>query len=96
MKMAEGKSERLQPSTGEVQAAIGSSIGGARACVAAHDKPSRAAVTFGSDGRVKSVSVSGPAAGTPAAGCIRAALKRARVQPFAKPSFTAAATVRPP
>lgn len=84
-----------KPSTGAVQAAIGAVMGGARACVAGHDAPSRATVTFGSDGRVTSVGVSGPAAGTPAESCIRAALSKARVQPFARPSFGVSATVRP-
>lgn len=84
-----------KPSTGAVQAAVGSVMGGARACVAGQDGPSRATVTFGSDGRVQSVSVSGPAAGTPAEACIRAALSKARVQPFARSSFSVGATVRP-
>jgi len=84
-----------KPSTGAVQAAIGQVLGGARACVAGQDGPSRATVTFGSDGRVQSVSVSGPAAGTPSEACIRAALSKARVQPFARPTFSVGATVRP-
>ncbi|MEZ4226618.1 MAG: hypothetical protein R3B13_37065 [Polyangiaceae bacterium] len=77
-----------KPSAGAVQAAVGSVLGSARACVAGHKEPSRATLTFGSEGRVSSVSVSGPAAGTAAEGCIKSALSRARVQPFARPSFT--------
>ncbi len=92
---AQAEPTRLQPSTGEVQAALGAVMGSARACVAAHDQPSRAAVTFGSDGRVSGVSVSGGAAGTPASACIEGALRRARVAPFSKASFSAAATIRP-
>lgn len=84
-----------QPSSGAVQAAVGSVLGSARACVAGHDAPSRATIVFGSDGGVQNVAVSGPAAGTPAEACIRAALKRARVAPFAKPSFSVGVTVRP-
>jgi hypothetical protein len=84
-----------QPSTGAAQAAVAQVIGSARACVAGHDAPSRATLVFGSDGRVQSVSISGPAAGTPAEACIRAALSRARVEPFAKPTFSVGATVRP-
>jgi hypothetical protein len=84
-----------KPSVGAVQAAIGSVLGGARACVAGQDAPSQATVTFGSDGRVQSVGVSGPAAGTPAAACIKAALSKARVQPFARPTFTVGTPVRP-
>jgi hypothetical protein len=84
-----------KPSTGAVQAAIGSVMGSARACVAGQGEDSRASISFGSDGRVKSVGVSGKAAGTPAEACIRAALSKARVQPFARPSFSVGATIRP-
>lgn len=84
-----------KPALGAVNAAIGAVMGGARACVAAHDAPSRATVVFGSNGRVQNVQVSGPAAGTPAEGCIQSALRSARVQPFADPSFSVAVTVRP-
>lgn len=84
-----------KPSTGAVQAAIGSVMGSARACVAGHDEASRATITFGSDGRVQSVAVSGKAAGTPAEACIKAALGKARVQPFARPTFGVGAAIRP-
>jgi hypothetical protein len=84
-----------QPSNGAAQAAVAQVIGSARACVAGHDAPSRATIVFGSNGRVQSVSISGPAAGTPAEACIRAALSGARVEPFAKPTFSVGATVRP-
>ncbi|MFO0566561.1 MAG: hypothetical protein U0263_12910 [Polyangiaceae bacterium] len=84
-----------KPSTGAVQAAIGSVMGSARACVAGQDEDSRATITFGSDGMVKSVAVSGKAAGTPAEACIKAALGKARVQPFARPTFSVGATIRP-
>jgi hypothetical protein len=84
-----------KPSTGAVQAALGSVIGGARSCVSGQERPSSATVVFGSDGRVQSVAVSGAAAGTPAAACIRSALEKARVHPFAKPTFSASVTIRP-
>jgi hypothetical protein len=84
-----------KPSTGAVQAAIGAVMGGARACVAGQQEASSATVTFGSDGRVQSVSVAGPAAGTPAEACIKAALSKALVQPFARPTFSVGAKVRP-
>ena len=84
-----------KPSTGAVQAAIGSVLGSARACVAGHKQPSRATLTFSSDGRVRSVAISGPAAGSGAEGCIRSALSRARVQPFSRPTFSVGVTVRP-
>jgi hypothetical protein len=84
-----------KPTTGAVQVALGSVIGGARSCVSGQDRPSSATIVFGSDGRVQSVVVTGAAAGTPAAGCIRSALEKARVHPFAKPTFSASATIRP-
>ena len=83
------------PSQGAVQGAMGSVRDAARACVAGQTESSRATITFGSSGSVSSVSVSGGAAGTPAAGCIQAALKRARVGPFKKDSFTVSMTIRP-
>jgi hypothetical protein len=84
-----------KPSTGAVNAALGSVMGAARACVAGQEGPSTARVVFGSDGSVQSVAVSGAAAGTPAAACIEGAFRRARVQPFAAPSFSINTTVRP-
>jgi hypothetical protein len=83
------------PSQGAIAGAIGSVRDAARACVAGQTEPSRATITFASNGSVSSVSVGGGAAGTPAAGCIQAALKRARVAPFKKSSFTVGVTVRP-
>ncbi len=97
MKPAEGTTNGLpdKPTTGQVAVAVGAVLGSARACVAGQDQPSRAVIVFGSNGRVKSVSVSGPAAGTPAAGCIRAALSQARVQPFARSQFSVGTPIRP-
>lgn len=83
-----------RPSTGAVQAAIGSVMSPARACVAG-GAAAPAQITFGSDGSVSSVAVSGTAAGTPAASCIEAALKRARVAPFTNHSFSLNIWVRP-
>ncbi len=84
-----------RPATGAVQAAIGSVMGAARSCVAGASTPTPAQVMFASDGTVKAVTVSGPNAGTPAASCIESALKRARVAPFASPSFALMVWVRP-
>jgi hypothetical protein len=86
-----------KPSVGAVQAAMASVLGGARACVAGHSAPSSAVLVFGGlDGRVQSVTVQGPAAGTPSESCIRTALKQARVQPFALDTFTVRTTpIRP-
>lgn len=85
-----------RPSVGAIQGAVGSVMGGARSCLAGQETGSKATVTFGADGRVKSVSVAGPAAGTPAEGCVRSALMGARVPPFSEPEYSASFTVRPP
>jgi hypothetical protein len=85
-----------RPSTGAAQAAVGSVLGAARSCLAGQPQGSSATLVFGSNGEVTSVGVNGPAAGTPAATCIQSALKKARVQPFAAPSFSLGVTVRPP
>ncbi|HVU02008.1 MAG TPA: hypothetical protein VHE30_09660 [Polyangiaceae bacterium] len=85
-----------EPSLGAVQAAVGSVMTAARSCLAGQEGASRAKIVFSSNGHVLSVAVSGPAAGTPAEGCVRSALMGARVQPFSEPSFSASITVRPP
>jgi hypothetical protein len=85
-----------RPSAGAAQAAVGAVLGAARACIAGRPSPSSATIVFGSSGEVSQVSVGGEAAGTPAASCIESALKKARVQPFAAPTFSLAVTVRPP
>jgi hypothetical protein len=85
----------VKPSTGAVQAALGSVMSGARHCVAGDDTASSAVVVFASDGHVQSVTVRGPAAGKPSGACIEAQLSRARVQPFAAATFSINATVRP-
>ena len=97
LRPADSRSGELpaKPTTGAVQAALGSVMGGARHCVAGDEAPSSAVVVFGSDGRVQHVTVSGAAAGKSSATCIEAQLSRARVQPFAAASFSVNATVRP-
>ncbi|MCU0691419.1 MAG: hypothetical protein MUF54_08460 [Polyangiaceae bacterium] len=84
-----------KPSQGALQGAVGAVMGDAKACVAGMSEPSRASVTFGSNGRVSGVAVSGPAASTAAAGCIKSALGRARVGPFKQPSVNVSVTIRP-
>jgi hypothetical protein len=94
--MADGRQGIAErPSPGAIQAAVGSVMGAARACAAGLAGASRAALTFGSDGLVQAVSVSGPAQGTGAEACIQTALGRARVQPFARPSYTVRLSIRP-
>jgi len=85
-----------RPSSGAAQAAVGAVLGAARSCIAGQAQGSSATLVFGSSGEVTNVSVGGPAVGTPAAGCIQSALKKARVQPFAAPSFSLGVTIRPP
>lgn len=83
------------PSTGAVQAAVGTVLGAARACVAGQNAASRATIHFASDGSVQSVAVAGPALATSAEPCLRNALSGARVQPFARPAYSVTLTVRP-
>ncbi len=84
-----------KPSQGAVTGALGAALPGARACLGPDDPVSRAQVVFGSDGAVQAVNVSGAAAGKPAEACIKAALGKAKVPPFAQPSYPAWVNVRP-
>jgi hypothetical protein len=83
------------PAPGAVNVARSQYLGEARRCVVGHEQPSNAIVVFSSDGRVQSVSVTGPAAGTPAEACIKSALGKTRVEPFAKPTFSIPVPIRP-
>lgn len=83
-----------KPSQGAVTGAIGAVLREARECLGPDDPVSHANVVFGSDGKVQSVSVSGAAAGKPAEACIKAALGKAKVGPFAEPSYSTRITVR--
>jgi hypothetical protein len=85
----------LKPSLGAVQGALGAVVPSARGCLGADDAVSRATVTFQSDGSVQRVAVTGGAAGTPAEGCIRSALSKAHVPPFAQPTYASPVTIRP-
>ena len=67
----------------------------ARGCLGDDDGVSRAHVVFGSDGAVQSVSVTGFAAGKPLEACIKTALGKAHVPPFAEATYGATVTVRP-
>ena len=83
-----------KPSQGAVTGALGAVLPGARACLGPDDPISRAVVVFGSNGSVQSVSVSGGAAGKPAEGCIKGALSKAKVAPFAEATYSAPVTIR--
>jgi hypothetical protein len=84
----------LRPSMGALQATIGVTLPGARACLSSGDPAVHATITFRSDGSVGDVAVSGSAQGGAAEACIRSALGKARVPPFAEPSFLYPVTVR--
>lgn len=83
-----------KPSQGAVTGAIGAVLSQARACVGPDDPVSRAAIVFSSGGAVQQVRVSGHAAGKPAEACIKAALGKAKLTPFAEPTYTANITIR--
>ena len=72
----------MRPGQGQVQAALVALLKSARACFNPGDPPSRATVTFQSDGSVKSVAVSGFGAGKPQAACVQGMFGKARVDPF--------------
>ncbi|HYJ09312.1 MAG TPA: hypothetical protein VEX18_09885, partial [Polyangiaceae bacterium] len=93
LKPAEGNTGGvpLTPSAGAIGSALNGVRGSAQQCLAGQTAPVSASVTFAADGHVLRVSASGPAAA-----CIQAALSKARIQPFAKDSFTANTTIRPP
>ena len=86
----------MEPTAGAIASALGSVLPAARRCVVGHDGPSTASVVFGAEGRVLRVSVSGPATGTGAEGCIQGALGQMRVQRFARPEYPVRGiTIRP-
>ncbi len=84
-----------RPSQGQVQVAVSSVMPNVRSCLLGDDPASRALLTFQGDGTVKSVSVSGFAAGKPQEACIKAALSRAHVSPFTDPTYAVPVTIRP-
>jgi hypothetical protein len=93
LKPAQGSSGDvpLTPSAGALSTALGSVRGGAQACLAGQTESVNAVVTFAADGHVLRVS-----AGGPSGACIQAALSKARIAPFARESFSATTTIRPP
>jgi hypothetical protein len=83
------------PSQGAVTSALSGALPGARACLGADDDVSRVRVVFGSDGAVQSMTVTGFAAGKPQEACIKGALGKAHVPPFAEATYGANVNVRP-
>jgi len=84
------------PPQGAIQGAIGSHRQAARACLEGYDAPSRATIVFVSTGKVQSVNVAGPAAGSPAEACISRTLSKAAVGAFRRPTFSVTTTISPP
>ncbi len=84
------------PAQGAISGALGSPRAAARNCLAGHDAPSRATIVFASTGNVQSVSVTGPAAGTPAEACIKTAMSKTTVGAFKHASFSVSTTISPP
>lgn len=83
-----------KPSQGAITGALGAVLPEARRCLGPDDPISRASVVFGSNGTVQSVSVSGGAVGKPAEACIKGALMKAKVAPFAEATYSAPVTIR--
>lgn len=83
-----------KPSQGAVVGALGAVLPAARNCIGPDDPISRATVTFSSNGTVQSVNVTGAAAGKPAGECIKGALSKAKLAPFAEATFVAPVTIR--
>jgi len=84
-----------KPSQGAVTGALGRALPAARACLNPDDPISRANITFGSDGKASAVVVTGHAAGTTTEDCIKRALMKATVPPFAQSTYGATVTIRP-
>ncbi len=84
-----------RPSQGQITGAVGGVMPTVRACLGSDEPVSRATVTLQSDGTVKSVSVTGFAAGKPEEACIKAALQTIKVDPFAEASYPIPVTIRP-
>lgn len=83
-----------RPSQGQVAGAIGTVMPAAKACLQSDEPTSHATVTFQSDGSVKSVHVTGFAAGKPQEACIKTALSKAKVDPFAESTYPVPVTIR--
>jgi hypothetical protein len=85
-----------RPSGSAVANAITHVLPAARACLGDVPDASRATITFGPEGAVDRVDLSGPAAASSKQGpCVRTALGRAHVPPFSQSSYTASVVVRP-
>ena len=80
-----------RPSQGAISSAFGPVMTEARACLGSEDAPVRASVVFAGDGSVQSVTLTPSGTADP---CIKAALQKAKITPFAEATFTASTNVR--
>lgn len=76
------------PTRAQISAALGPLAGQVRACGGPAGEVASVAVVFASNGSVRSASVGGSLAGTPAAGCIARVVRGAHVPAFTNPSFS--------
>ena len=83
-----------RPSQGAMTGALRPNIAAASKCLGDGDGDSRATIVFESTGKAQSVSVSGPAAGTPAEACITKALMKTKIGPFADATYSTPVTIR--
>lgn len=84
-----------RPSLGSVHAAVGQLMGSARKCFNPDDPPSKANVTFQSDGSVKTINVTGFAAGKPQEACVKGMLGKAHVDPFSDATYSVPVSINP-
>jgi hypothetical protein len=78
-----------------VTSALSGALPAARACLGPDDGVSRVRVVFSSTGTVQSTDLTGFAAGKPQEACIKGALAKAHVPPFAEATYGANVNVRP-
>jgi hypothetical protein len=90
--VAAGAPRQLRPSAGALTSAIRSVMPEARACLAGDPRVRAGRVIFGSDGAVASVELMGS---SPVDDCVRAALAKARIDPFSEAPFAMSVAVRP-
>ncbi len=83
---------QVRPPPGQVLGAINAVLPSARACLGADDPVTTGSIVFTSEGSVTRVDLQGA---KPTDDCVRDALSKARVQPFADPTFSTRVTVRP-
>ncbi len=84
-----------RPGQGQVQATLQPLMKSTRACFNPDDPPSHAFITFQSDGSVKSISVTGFAAGKPQEACVKGMLAKARVDPFSDATYSVPMSITP-